>query len=138
MTFVASSFWLLLLFSVLALLLAAWTYQRAMLSLPLKVGLISLRALALFLSLSLLLEPMVQFFSEETRKPKLALIVDDSESMTISDNGIRRDSLLQQLLSRYQEALSNAVEIHSYSFGERLRARALNDFSFKEKYTGIL
>jgi len=135
MTFVASSFWLLLLFALLALLLAVWTYQRATLSPPLKIGLICLRALAFFLTLSLLLEPMLQFFSEETRKPKLALIVDDSESMTISDNGIRRDSLLQQLLSRYQEALSNAVEIHSYSFGERLRARALNDFSFKEKYT---
>jgi hypothetical protein len=62
MTFVASSFWLLLLFALLALLLAAWTYQRAMLSLPLKVGLIYLRALAFFLTLSLLLEPMLQFF----------------------------------------------------------------------------
>jgi hypothetical protein len=45
MTFVASSFWLLLLFALLALLLAVWTYQRATLSPPLKVGLISLRAL---------------------------------------------------------------------------------------------
>ncbi|MFQ3598902.1 MAG: hypothetical protein SNJ55_13595 [Chloroherpetonaceae bacterium] len=135
MTFVASSIWLLLLFLLLSVLLAAWTYQRTTLSAPLKLGLISLRTLAIFFALSLFLEPMLQFFSVEARKPKLALIVDDSESMTIRDNGLRRDSLLQQLLSQYQSRLASVVDIHSFSFGEALRERALNDLSFKEKYT---
>lgn len=135
MTFVASSIWLLLLFLLLSMLIAAWTYQRVMLSTPLKFGLMSLRTLALFFTLSLFLEPMLQFFSVETRKPKLALIIDDSESMTIRDNGLRRDSLLQQLLSQSQNTLASLVDVHSYSFGEALRERALSDFSFKEKYT---
>ncbi len=135
MTVVVSSFWLLLLFVVLAALLSAWMYQQPRLAVPLKVGLISLRALTLFLTLSLLLEPVVQRFSEEARKPKLALILDNSESMTIRDGGTRRDSLLQELLSRYQDALSNIVEIHSYSFGETLQKRTWSELSFKEKYT---
>ncbi|MFN3561735.1 MAG: hypothetical protein ACK4XM_07480 [Chloroherpetonaceae bacterium] len=135
MTFVASSLWLLLLFALLAVLLAFWTYQRATLSTPIKVALVSLRALAVFLTLSLFLEPMLQFFSEETRKPKLALIIDNSESMTIRDNGLRRDSLLQQLLSRYQSNLEDVVDIRSFAFGETLQERALGDFSFNEKYT---
>ncbi len=135
MTFVASSLWLLLLFLVLAVLLAAWTYQRATLSAPLKLGLISLRTLAIFFSLSLFLEPMLQFFSVEMRKPKLALIIDDSESMTIRDNGLRRDSLLQQLLSQHQNTLVSFADVRFYSFGEALRERAPSDFSFKEKYT---
>lgn len=135
MTFVVSSIWLLLLFLLLSMLIAAWMYQRVMLSTPLKFGLMSLRTLALFFTLSLFLEPMLQFFSVETRKPKLALIIDDSESMTIRDNGLRRDSLLQQLLSQSQNTLASLVDVHSYSFGEALRERALIDFSFKEKYT---
>jgi hypothetical protein len=135
MTFVASSLWLLLLFALFAILLAFWTYQRATLSTPIKVALVSLRALSVFLALSLLLEPMLQFFSEETRKPKLALIIDNSESMTIRDNGLRRDSLLQQLLSRYQNTLENIVDIRSFAFGETLQERALSDFSFNDKYT---
>lgn len=135
MTFVAFSISLLLLFALLSILIAAWTYQRATLSTPLKLGLISLRALAFFFTLSLFLEPMLQFISVEARKPKLALIIDNSESMTIRDNGLRRDSLLQQLLSQYQNTLASIVDIYPYSFGEALRERALSDFSFKEKYT---
>ncbi len=135
MTFVASSIWLLLLFFLLSTLLAIWTYQPARVSAPLKLVLISLRALALFLALSLFLEPMLQFFSVEIRKPKLALLIDNSESMKLYDNGLRRDSLLKQILLQHQNQLASTVDIHSFSFGETLHERALDDFSFTEKYT---
>lgn len=137
MSFVVSSVWLLLLFGVVAIALAVWTYQRASLSLPLRIALISLRALALWLSLSLLLEPAFQSLWRETRKPKLAILIDASESMTISDESGRRDSLLWRLLLPRRAELESVVEARWFEFDETLREANPDALSFKGKYTNL-
>ncbi|MCS6988074.1 MAG: hypothetical protein NZM06_00965 [Chloroherpetonaceae bacterium] len=137
MSFVVSSFWLLALFAIVAVALAIWTYRRASVSAALRAWLVGLRALSLFFAFSLFLEPTLQTISRQTQKPKLAVVIDDSESLTISDDGVRRDSLLRELIERHLSDLSRVADVRWFAFGEALREANPSDLSFKEKRTNL-
>jgi len=80
------SVWLLAASLLAAAALSYWTYRRTVPSVSLgwRVALGSLRFVVLGLVLFLLMEPVVQFFSETTTPPLVAVLVDDTESMQVA------------------------------------------------------
>ena len=83
-----------------------------------------LRALVLSLLALLLCEPLLRLTSSSTHPPVLALLIDNSKSMTITDRQGSRDSTLRALLSQPVFArLSSRADIRTYLFGTTLRTR---------------
>lgn len=77
-------------------------------------------AVFLFL-LALMMEPVLALTLRRERKPLLAVMVDDSESMRIEDDGRRRGDLAIELLkSGVFEALESRARVARYRFSEWL------------------
>ncbi len=90
--------------------------------------LITLRAAALSLLLIFLFEPLLRLISTSTQKPVLAVLVDNSKSMTISDNAGDRLAQARSVLS--SNAISEAGgkgEIRYYAFGSKTRRISVVD-----------
>lgn len=81
-----------------------------------------LRALVLSLLVLLLFEPLLRLTSSSTRSPVVALLVDDSKSMTINDRRGSRDSMLRALLADpVFRRLAGHADVRTFTFGTRLR-----------------
>ncbi len=84
-------------------------------------GLVGLRIAAAAVLLALLSEPASRMLLERTETPSVAVLVDNSASMGLSDRLGRRDEILAAVLS--SDAL-NAIEtryrVHGYRFAEDL------------------
>lgn len=78
--------WLLALCLLMAAGLTYWTYKRSVprVSMGRRALLMSLRMGALFLILLLLFEPIWRQFQQEDQPPVLAVLVDDSQSLTLT------------------------------------------------------
>lgn len=109
--------WLFLLFLLVSIALAIFTYRTASLSPTLKMVLTALRAVSVFLVLSLLTEPALTRTELRIQPPTLAIVVDNSESMTIQDGSSRRDSIVRATLRQYESELKALGNIKFYGFG---------------------
>ncbi|MBC8043308.1 MAG: hypothetical protein IAF08_07665 [Rhizobacter sp.] len=118
--FSLSNIWIALVFAALSVALAVFTYRSTAVAAPLRITFITLRSLALFLTLTLLVEPAITTVSRSVAQPQLALLLDHSESMSIKDNGVRRDSMQTELLESSQPQFSK-VNVSRYRFGTSLR-----------------
>lgn len=79
------------------------------------------RCTAFLLMLALMMEPVLALTLRSERKPLVAVLVDDSESMRIEDDGRRRGDLAIDLLkSGVFEALESRARIAWYRFSEWL------------------
>lgn len=77
------------------------------------------RCAAFLLLLALMMEPVLALTLRRERKPLVAVLVDDSESMRIEDDGQRRGDLAIDLLrSGAFEALASRARIARYRFSE--------------------
>jgi hypothetical protein len=88
-----------------------------------RIFLTVLRSLVISLLMILLCEPLVRLISSSTHPPVLALLIDNSKSMTIVDSKGSRDSTLRALLTQpvFRSLLDHA-DVRTYLFGTRLRA----------------
>jgi len=84
----AGSWWFLILLILLSAGLTFWTYRRTVPEIPLrrKAILIALRFLALFLFCFVLFEPVFTLIRGSFEKPKLAVLLDNSLSMAMTDS----------------------------------------------------
>jgi len=108
---------------LLLLLLAAgvaWFFYRYTLppvSPSRKILLTILRSASLFLLLALLLEPVLRLVFTSTQLPVLAVLVDNSKSMAITDKaGSRKEALLAALSSNVLRQIGNNAEVRYYLF----------------------
>ncbi len=94
-----------------------------------KFLLVTLRASALFLLLMILFEPLLQLVSTSTQKPVLAVLLDNSKSMTISDGQGSRAKRLQELLTAHNvAAFAPHGDVRFYAFGSTSRELASGVF----------
>jgi hypothetical protein len=118
-------------FNTFLLLLAAFgagvfAYVSYRVTLPpvsrfLRLTLTTLRGLSLFLILLLLGEPLLSLVYHRSEQPILAVLVDQSRSMTIHDRtGDRREVLLKALDSPAIKAMSSRLEILFGAFDTKL------------------
>ncbi|NTU50741.1 MAG: hypothetical protein HGA87_07720, partial [Desulfobulbaceae bacterium] len=120
-----------------ALGLAIYTYQAVPASKPLKVVFIMLRSLALFLTFLLILEPALSSVYTRHQSPTLAVLADNSESMTIRDGALGRDSTLIRLLTTNRDSLSKLGEVNTFLFGKSVINAPIDSLSFSQKQTDI-
>lgn len=96
-----------------------------------RIVLTVLRSLVLSLLALLLCEPLIRLTSSSTHPPVIALLVDDSKSMTITDRRGSRDSTLHALLAQPAlKRLAGRADVRTYTFGTKLKPAA-----FPEKDT---
>jgi hypothetical protein len=87
-----------------------------------RIILTTLRSLVLSILALLLCEPLIRLTSSSTHPPILALIIDNSKSMTIADRTGKRDSTLRALLSDpVFSRLAGRAELRTYTFGTKLK-----------------
>jgi len=132
-----TNFWLFLLFLLLSIALAVFTYRTASISPTLKMVLTALRAVSILLVLSLLTEPALTRTEVRIQPPTLAIVVDNSESMTIQDGGSRRDSIVRATLRQYESRLKALGNIKFYGFGAGFKFMSPESLSFAEKQTNL-
>jgi hypothetical protein len=134
---------LLLLAAITAALLAVFAYRYTIppVSRPVRTALMSVRGLALFLLFLLLGEPLLSLISHRTEEPVLAILIDQSRSMTIRDKtGNRKELLLSAVNS---PALNGARDNSELLYGvfdtklHLLQSYADDSVSFKGEGTDI-
>jgi hypothetical protein len=114
---------------VLATAAATFFYRHTLppVSRTRRVTLTVLRSLVLSLLALLLCEPLIRLTSSSTHPPVVALLIDNSRSMTIIDRAGNRDSTLHALLSQpVFNRLSRRADVRTYTFGSTLRPITLS------------
>jgi len=129
--------WLSLIFAIFAIALSFYAYAQAPTSAILKGILISLRSLAIFSMLLLLLEPAIGESYVKTNAPVLALALDNSESMSIQDEKVRRSEKAQEIVQKYGDSLKALGAVKTYGFGKSVQERLPNSLRFNEKETNL-
>ena len=119
-----------------AALFTALIYRRTnpIVSPVMRITLAVLRALALTLMLLIIFESTLYLRYIRSRRPILAVAVDQSVSMTVSDgNGSRRETLQKVLADPLFADLRKKYELRHYLFAgqvERITAAGLDSFRF--------
>jgi hypothetical protein len=103
-----------------ALTVFAYRYTLPPVAGSLRVALMLLRGLGLFLLFFLLGEPILSLVFHRTEKPVLALLIDQSRSMTIRDRqGNRKEILLAALQSPALKKLQSTADLVYALFDEK-------------------
>src|SRR3989304_4041477 len=86
--------------AVVAVSLSIFAYRHTVPVLPQakRYLLVGLRSLALFFLILLFLEPILRLVRKETKPPAVAILVDDSKSMNLTDRGGNRAEIARALL----------------------------------------
>lgn len=101
-----------------------WAYRRTVpeISGRRRAVLTVLRALALSLVLFLIFEPILNLRRTETVEPHVAVLYDDSKSMTVRDGGTERAALVRALITDPEmRSLAAKSDIVPYRFAARPR-----------------
>lgn len=84
-----------------------------------------LRGLSLALLVMLLFEPLLRFVNTETLQPLLAVLIDNSKSMSIVDRGGDRASILNKTIASPElRRLKGIADVRYFTFGTRLTGLA--------------
>ncbi len=97
----AESVLLLILLVVLATLFSMWTYRRTVpeITRARRYTLIALRSAAIAVLLFLIFEPVLNLQRSEELAPRVAVLLDNSKSLTVEDNGIARSTRVKDFVS---------------------------------------
>jgi Mg-chelatase subunit ChlD len=108
---------------LLAVLAAALFYRYTLPPLPprWRIMLSSLRALALIVLLLTLFEPLLQLINRSEQRPAIALLVDNSQSMTITDGKIDRATSIRSFLKEHGSTIaSRGTDVQQFAFAQAL------------------
>ena len=115
--------WLLALLGVAGIYLAFLVYRSGLQRVS--RWLLVVRVVALVLLIGLLMAPVLEVTLQTQRLPLVALLVDDSESMRLSDGDTVRSEVAQQVLNNSAfEALSERARVARFRFSDVLTPMA--------------
>jgi hypothetical protein len=127
--------------AALAIILSVLAYHRTVPPVPRgrRYLLICLRAFALFFPFLLILEPIVKLVSGKSKPPTVAILVDNSKSMTLTDRMGNRAETVQALLkSNGIQELSKIARLEFFRFSSGFSAiPALDSVRFNGDATDI-
>ncbi|GAB4335040.1 MAG: hypothetical protein Kow0037_14280 [Calditrichia bacterium] len=132
LTFSVPAWWALLVGLAVVLITVVY-YRKTRPSLPRgkRQFLLILRSAALILISLVLLKPQWLVLHQQTVPPKVALLLDNSDSMTIPEENGRRGDSLQWALSRIREwPDSDSLERRLFTFSDSLRPLAADTLTF--------
>ena len=126
--------WLLVLSALAAGALSVWLYRRTTpdLSRGKRIALGLLRFSALFLILFLLLQPVLRLVDREEKRPVVAVLVDDSESLRITASGDTSAASVRSGIERLLSALPADVheaDVQIFRFGSDLDVASPGSFT---------
>ena len=118
---------------IAALLIALFQYIYKSKQTKLNIVFAFLRFLTVFLILLLLINPKFEKSTVYTEKPRLAIAIDNSESIL----HLKQDSNLESVLNSLEQnsLLNQKFDIDYFSFGNSVKS--LDSLSFDEKHTNI-
>ncbi len=128
------------------LLLAGATYLFYRFTLPplpsrRRFTLSALRALGLVLLLMILFEPIIRLVRRQDQRPVVAVLIDDSQSMTIRDGAGDRAQILRAILSKsIGKHLPPSAEVKYYTFSSKVRPQqqlVIDSLSFNGEVTDL-
>lgn len=116
-------FWIILILASLILIVTFLYYKRTNPEIPLKwkIFLIIVRSLALFLLLFVLAEPILSFLKNFYKKPEVAVLIDNSQSMKFTFGQTNKKEQLTNLLSKSGILNFDKFPISFFSFGQQTR-----------------
>ncbi len=119
LSFTTSAF-IVVLLVLIAVAVSVYFYRYTVPPIPRskRILLIVLRSLALSLLLMFLFEPLLRLISTSTQMPVLAVLIDNSKSMSIKDNAGDRASQLKTLV-KGNALTGSGGELRTYIFGAK-------------------
>ncbi|HEY6950773.1 MAG TPA: vWA domain-containing protein [Bacteroidota bacterium] len=113
-----------------AVLVAAWAYRYTVppVSTPLKIALITLRSLAVLFLFLLLGEPLLSLLTRSVEEPIVAILVDNSRSMSIQDRRGDRKKILNGILESPSVSALHSIGKPAYILFDR-SSRFISSFS---------
>lgn len=114
--------WILLGITILLVLFTIYSYYYTIPEITKrnKTVLIALRAFSLVLTLFLIFNPKLVYTSYKEIQPRLALLLDNSQSMGITDKSYNRQSIYSKILKNFDfDSFNGNVDI--YSFDEDIK-----------------
>ena len=130
--------WILLLFVITLALWFFWTSLKRIHSPFRKVLLISLRAFTFFLLILILIQPELEFRKSHTLKNRIAILVDDTKSMSIRSfpSEQPRIDFVRQAFEKNQgvlESLSNIFQLDYYLISDQIET--VSSFGSARRYS---
>lgn len=114
----------IVLFFILIVLFTIYIYKTTIpqVTTTKRVILITLRSIAFFLMLFLIFEPLLTIIKKKEEKPVLAVLLDDSKSMSITDKSGNRVEILKKIIeSKEFDELKNIGDVKFFSFGDKTK-----------------
>jgi hypothetical protein len=122
---------------LLVVFLSWYSYKRySSISFSWKLILSSLRAFALLILLFLFLNPFFKTSREVTVKPKIAVVLDASESVSINKGDYNGSSTYPEVIANLRNAPSS-YDLEFFSFGDQIQRTNPDDFSSVYSKTNI-
>ena len=114
----------IVLFFILIVLFTIYIYKTTIpqVTTTKRVILITLRSIAFFLMLFLIFEPLLTIIKKKEERPVLAVLLDDSKSMSITDKSGNRVEILKKIIeSKEFDELKNIGDVKFFSFGDKTK-----------------
>ncbi len=133
-------FYLILIFAVVAVGLSFFMYRRTEnLSRGRRIFLGTLRSLVIFLLLLAAANLVTDFVNFRDKKRDVAVLVDDSQSMTIKDRNVPRSKVITEMLrSAEMDSLKKYFNVVPLAFGgDILKESVLDSLKFNQPATNL-
>ena len=124
--------WLLLSGLVLIVLLTIYIYRKTnpIVSNWTRYTLITLRVCALFITLFIVFDPILSSVFSKKETSTIAILLDNSASMKLKDSGVKRDSVLNTVISQdIFKKLSKKHKIKYFQFGGSVKPLGQEDLT---------
>jgi hypothetical protein len=132
--------WIFFLLMWILIAVAVFYYRRTLppLSRPRRIFLTVVRSLILVMIFFIFFQPVIQLIIKRQEKPAVAILLDNSRSMTIKDSyGLRGDSLRYALANLRKFPRNDSLAIRIYEFSQNLLPLADDTLSFSGGQTNI-
>ena len=139
----SGNYLLLIISIVVSILFSFYIYRNAIpkLNTILKWILISLRSLAIALILFIIFEPLINISWVFKQKPALAILIDNSASMSLQDNNISRSEVEKDIISKIKNMNNHKDNrLLYFTFADKLnqfKSNELDSIQFKEDGTNF-
>ena len=129
--------WAVLICPLVGLLFAGLLYfrNRSLDELPLRAiaAMTALRFLLITVIVFLILGPLVRYIDIEIEPPIIAILADNSTSMTMGADSLEVRAEFDQVISKIQNGFGDKYEVAAYTFGSKLTQSL--DLNFSEPIT---
>ena len=139
----AYNFWFIILGSAILALFTVWIYRTTtpLVSPLLRRFMLFLRVFTLIVLLALLFEPNLKISWDKITSPVVAVLIDNSASMQLSDGELNREQSAKQAISKLQDIRSHVnADFYYLSFADSLELQnetELDSLKFNSDGTNI-